>query len=490
MKLAAVVRVSQVGGRSGDTFHADEEQVEEIKRYAAAHRAEIIWMEPEMSVSGGAPIEERPPLLAAIEGVEAGDYDGIIVANLKRLSRSRSGYIIWDRVEAAGGMVVCAKENLDTSDSSGRRFRDYALADAVAEREEHAERHAKRREQTVKAGIWRPRKVPHGLRFAGPMVDGRYRGLARRLVPGDDAEDVRWAFRQKVAGTPITAIADKLGMTASGVRYLLRNRVYLGELRDGEYVNLTAYEPLVDVATFKAAQVRGPRPARSGDGPALLAGLIRCASCGHVMTRRKTPAAVYGCVTQHSGERCPAPASITAKLIDNYVEQIALRELERLSVTANPGPGVARAVEAFEHAKAELTAYMEIESVVNSRDAFIAGVRKREQDLEAERAALRAEQARQPVVPMTQTGADAWEMLDAGERNQLLRGLLAAVVVARAGGRGARVRLEDRVRVFAFGANVRFPQGRGGEAGGIVPIPLPDLDDPDVLSLPSGEDRT
>src|SRR4051812_12419767 len=91
-----------------DDFHADREQVATVEQYAAMHGATVEFMPPELSVSGGKPIEQRPSLLAAIEGVERGDFDGIVVAYLSRLTRSRSGLQIWERVEAAGGSIHCA----------------------------------------------------------------------------------------------------------------------------------------------------------------------------------------------------------------------------------------------------------------------------------------------------------------------------------------------------------------------------------------------
>jgi hypothetical protein len=59
---------------------------------------------------------------------------------------------------------------------------------------------------------------------------------------------------------------------------LLRNRIYLGELRYGSHVNTT--EAIVDRATWEAAQREAARlsPPRNGD-PFLLTGLIRCWSC-------------------------------------------------------------------------------------------------------------------------------------------------------------------------------------------------------------------
>jgi DNA invertase Pin-like site-specific DNA recombinase len=488
---AGIVRVSHVGTRGGDSLHADEEQVHEIDRYAAAVGARVEFMPPEMSVSGGRPIAERPSLQAAIEGVERGDYAGIVVAYLSRLSRSRSGLQIWERVERAGGRVHCAHEKLDTSTPNGRFIRDIHLANAVREREEHAERHDQRRRATVAAGIWRQHQTPRGYRFRGPAGEaGRFRGAARRLVPDDQADEVARAFRDRQAGTSMLELAGRLGMTPSGVRALLRNRVYLGELRDGDYVNPRAHAAIVDAPTFEAVQGARSRPPRSARGTALLAGLIRCSACGHVMSRRRAASVVYGCPTHHSGARCPSPAFVTASLVEAHVERIALAELDRVAVTAGEGQWLQRAQQRVEEAEAELRDYLRMVNLAGI-DVRVAAeaARERQQAVEAARDALRAERARSAVVPAGGSGRDVWPTLCADEKNALLRSLLSGVIVARAGGRGARTPLRDRVRVLAKGAAVRLPERRRGRALGIVPIALADLDGPDVLGMPSGEDR-
>lgn len=474
--------------RAGDdAFHADEDQVAAINRYAAG-RANVVFLPPELDVSGGAPIEHRPSLLEAILGVERGEYHGVVVANLKRLTRSRSGHLIWERVEGAGGRVHCARENLDTSTVSGRRMRDYSIADAVAEREEHSEQHAERRRKTVEAGVWRQKDPPLGYQFVGPAVDGRCRGQARKLVPSDRADDVRRAFRARAAGVPQVQIADRLGMTPSGARHLLKNDVYLGVLRDGDNVNAAAHPPLITRDEFDAAQRPTSRPPRSAGAvaPALLAGVIRCAGCGHVMTRKRTARVVYGCAEHHSGARCPAPASITAAIVDAYVEKIALAELERLSVSASDGNGVEVARRRLADAKDEMSAFLKFTSARD--EGFVEGRAIRREAIEAAELELRAELGRARVIPAGGSGADIWIDLDVREQNQLLRSLVHAVVVERAGGRGVQRPVEDRVRVLAHGSDVRLAERRGGAAAGIVPVRLPDFDDPDVLRVPSGED--
>jgi DNA invertase Pin-like site-specific DNA recombinase len=475
---AAVIRSSdRVKERQRvGTYRGDEDQVEAVERYAG-DRMRVEWLPPELDVSGGLPIDhpKRASLRRAIEGVENGDYAGIVVANLKRLTRSRDGYLIWERVEAAGGTVHCARERLDTSTAYGRRIRDHELADAVCEREEHAERHAARRAKTVERGMWRQRQTPRGLTFAGPPnADGKCHGIARTLVPGPDAEDVREAFRDRAAGVAMVTIAERLKMTPSGVRHMLANRVYVGELRDGSNVKLNAHEPLVTEAEFEAAQSKTARPPRSKemDGPALLAGIIRCASCGHIMSRKTTKQVLYGCAVHHSGGRCPKPANITTANVDAYIERIALAELDRLAVTSSEGHGVQRAEAAVADIQRRIkTAYkLAVAAGLDDTDTAdeLRELKAQEQDaLET----LRIERAREPSIPIRgKTGADVWGDCDATQRNVLLRSLLKAVIVAPAG-RGKRVPITDRVRVIAHDADFELPNGNTAEkAIGIVPM--------------------
>lgn len=470
--LAAVVRVSHMGARKAgaDDFHADTEQLEAVRRYAATLGATVEILPPELSVSGGKPIAERPSLRAAIEGVEAGQYDGIIVAYLSRLTRSRSGLEIWDRVERVGGRVYSAAENLDTSTPNGRFIRDVHLANAVREREEHVDRFANRRHHATAAGIWQRRQTPRGY-SRDPDT--------RRLVPNADADCVRKAFRDRAAGVPVGMIANDLAMTRGGAWALLRNRVYLGELRVGQEFNPAAHPPLIDAEMFEAAQMWQPRQPRRADGPALLAGIARCAGCGHSLTRAATKVPCYRCVVRHSGARCPAPAIIAVHLLEGYVEPIALRELARLSVTQTAGNAVEDARRALADTEAELAAYIQATAALDVA-MFAEGARQRQDAVTEAKAALHREIAKRPAIETT-TGAEAWDHLDATRRNAVLRGLLACVVVERSGGRGRIRPVAERVRVLRHGADVTLPTNSRSAGYGIVPIPLPDADDPSVL---------
>src|SRR5438552_3713828 len=85
-----VVRVSEKGDREDEHFHSPEVQIEAARRWAK-DRGERLAASPipEIDVSGKLPLSKRPGLLAAIEMIEAGQADQLVVAYFDRLVRSR-----------------------------------------------------------------------------------------------------------------------------------------------------------------------------------------------------------------------------------------------------------------------------------------------------------------------------------------------------------------------------------------------------------------
>jgi DNA invertase Pin-like site-specific DNA recombinase len=457
--------------------HADREQVEDVTAEAERMGVPLRLLPPELDVSGGVPLEDRPSLRKAVEGVEQGRYSGIIVSYLSRLGRSvREQLAVWDRVEQAGGRIVVVRERIDTSTPSGRYVRTILLANAERELEEYAERFENLRKWATAAGIWQRRQTPRGY-----MRDPD----TRRLVPDERADEVANAFARRGSGEPILAIAHDLEMTPAGVRMLLRNRVYLGELHVGRHVKLSAHPALVDEDTWLAAQrTRASRPPRSAEPVALLAGLVRCASCGHLMTRSRSGGQrMYGCPHHHSAGDCPGPASITLSILDEHVSSIARAELQRLNTrAAGDGRPLRSARQAVRDAELELAAYLEgVAAAGLSAGQYAEGARQRGQAVEEARERL----ARLLERERTKIDGDplkAWDEMSQAQRNRLLRSLIEAVIVVPVG-RGRRVPAGERARVVAHGSGL-VEQYRGGG----VPLPiralaLPDRDDPVVLGV-------
>lgn len=482
--LAGYRRVSHVGGRADDSFHSPSDQAEEIEAWARPRKLKVAMLEPELDAKGSD--ADRPIFRRAVEGVKAGEFSGVVVAYLSRAGRDlRLMLDLWAEVEAAGGNVFFARENIDASTPSGRLQRNLIASIAQHELEERREGFDRARRGAVEAGIWQRRQTPRGYR----------RAANRGLEPGERAGEVRALFADYLAGTPISQLAARVGMTSGGVRALLRNRVYLGELRVGKYVNERGHEPVVDATTFEAVQVElasRTRPARTFDGPALLAGLVRCASCGHVMTRsggiQAKGGPAYSCPTRHSREHCPTPAAIATRRIDPFVEEIAVAELAKLRITVQAGDTVARAQAALDLAKRDRDGFL---AALDGAGVDVEAVRReaatRQRAVDQAEETLRRESARAPILPQIRGGIETWSQLNAHERNRLLRHLLAAVIV-RPAGRGRRPPVSSRVRVIAAGIDLGLPSSAPERGNGIVPIWF-DSDADGVLGVSSGEDR-
>src|SRR6478735_7750854 len=84
-----VVRVSEKGDREDEHFHSPEVQTEAATRWAKDRGERLVASPiPEIDVSGRLPLSKRPGLLAAIEMIEAGRADQLVVAYFDRLVRS------------------------------------------------------------------------------------------------------------------------------------------------------------------------------------------------------------------------------------------------------------------------------------------------------------------------------------------------------------------------------------------------------------------
>lgn len=252
--------MSHVGGRAGEAFRSPGDQAAAIEGWAARRGERVVVLPAELDESGGR--RDRPVLERALAGIEEGEYRGLVVAYLSRASRSTRHLLeLWDRVEAAGGEVHAVAERLDASTPAGRLTRTMLAAIAEHELDLHRERFEGLRASATAAGIWQRRQTPRGY----------VRGADRRLEPDGDAGLVVSAFRARAAGAAIVDVARLLGMTPSGARQLLANRVYIGELRVGAHTNPAAHPALVEPGLFDAVQaLRRVRGARGGRAPALL----------------------------------------------------------------------------------------------------------------------------------------------------------------------------------------------------------------------------
>ena len=98
------VRVSENGDREDEHFHSPEVQIEAARRWAKDRGERLVASPiPEIDVSGRLPLSKRPGLLAAIEMIEAGRADQLVVAYFDRLVRLLKVQLeVIERVERDG----------------------------------------------------------------------------------------------------------------------------------------------------------------------------------------------------------------------------------------------------------------------------------------------------------------------------------------------------------------------------------------------------
>jgi DNA invertase Pin-like site-specific DNA recombinase len=471
------IRVSVVGGREGDSFRSPSDQEKSIRGKAAERGEPVEVLVPDLDAKGDDP--ERDTLMQGIEGVESGRYRGLIVPYLSRLSRrTRDTLDMWDRVKAAGGTILVVEGDLDSDKETPELRFQLTVLSAMDEMEHRraTERFARQRRSAVERGIWMSRVVPRGY-VKNPDT--------RRLELGPDWEEVRAkGFRAHAGRRSITDIAVDLGMTYTGAKRLLRNRVYLGELKDGEYVNTEAHPPLVTEEEWIAAQVWAPRKRRGGPPQhSLLQGLVRCASCGFSMTAGGQAAKrTYQCQGVSAAGRCPAPAGIQQRRLDEYVEPIALAEFAKLQTRAAEDPGHLDELRAAaRRAREELSGYLAAVSVADvGAEAFAEGARVRREAVDATEGKLAQALASASSTPDVDIVA-MWPKLSLELRTRALAGLIEAVVVTPSFRR--QLPAAERVLVLAAGAGVVVREHMAGHPRGILPIVFDDLDRELVLGV-------
>ena len=236
MRLFGYVRVSRVAGREGDTFISPTVQRERIEASAKAGGHTIVDVLVDLDQPGSK--YERPRFQEALERVEAGEADGIIVAALDRFARSvPDAAVALRRLEDAGAVLISVRDALDTSTPVGRFARTMMLALAELELDRIRENWATARDHAIARGVHISRVPPLGYR----------RGEDGRLEPDTKtARLVRELFRRRTAGTPLRELVsfldERLPRENGGawpvgtVTSILARRTYLGEAAAGDVV--------------------------------------------------------------------------------------------------------------------------------------------------------------------------------------------------------------------------------------------------------------
>ena len=349
-----VVRVSEQGDRDEESFHSPKAQLAKARLWSKGQGNRVVDAFEEIDVSGKLPLARRPGLLRAIEMVEAGEADHIVVAYFDRLVRSLKVQLeVIERVEQAGGEIYAIDHSRLTNGTAATRMSNNMMGAAFQYYAEvTGEKVAAARERVVARGVLPNSRISPGYVRGQDGVPVVERPKARIVVQ---------AFRRRDRGASLVEIqawlaANGIERSISGVESMLRSRMYLGEIHFGDLHN-HAHEPIIkDRALFERVQRRTVSRGRQAKSERLLArlGVLRCGTCASRMVINSSSGS-YRC-GDTSAKRCQRRAAVKA----DRVEEMVLHAVRAYSATADLHGRTSRrqqireADEAIERANADL----------------------------------------------------------------------------------------------------------------------------------------
>lgn len=445
------VRVSKLNGREGESFISPLVQREQINGWAAARGASVANVFEEFEESGGR--ADRPLLMEAVSRVECGLTDGIVVASLDRFGRSLlDGLAVIERIQSAGGSFVAVGDGFDLATDTGQLVMRIMLSIAEWELDRVRLQWSTARQRAVMRGLHTGRCPPVGYTH----------GEDRRLmVDRQVAVTIVEVFRRRAGGAThreLAELLDRRGIKAEGARWrpggvgqILRNRVYLGELRSGDFVNRAAHEAIVEEPAWHAAQTPSASRRKVRDRrPTMLGGLLRCAGCGLVLSTRTVlstngrPYRVYSCNGEAAAGACPARASILSNVVEPYIDGVFFGLLWAAERRAGENPRLVALEGRLDAARAETERYRDSPRALRvlGAERFAQGLSRR---VARERRLRLAVGVGRKQLGLSQERTVAqleasWPSLSIAERRAAISQVLDAAFVLR-GGRGAHERL-------------------------------------------------
>jgi len=257
--------------------------------WAQEHGHVIIHVTRDRNVSGAVEPAKRPELGPWLtDPAKLAQYDGIVAYDVSRLSRDYED-VPWLRkwAERNGKKLYVIKERLHWPDDRDGMLWAVSAERAYQERQDIKERTGRERDALRAAGKYAGGTVPWGYAVEGEKYD-------RRLVPTPEGRRaIPELFRRAIAGDTLMSICRWLESAgyqpATGelwhpktVSQMLRRKTYAGFQQDAEGNTLHRCEALVSLEDFERAGGELDKRATRGpatDQPALLAGLLRCATC-------------------------------------------------------------------------------------------------------------------------------------------------------------------------------------------------------------------
>ena len=301
LRCAVYTRVSTEHGLEQE-FNSLDNQREAAEAYVRSQAHEGWRLLPARYDDGGysGASMERPGLQRLLSDIKSGRTDIVVVYKVDRLTRSLADFAkLVELFDAHSVSFVSVTQAFNTTSSMGRLTLNVLLSFAQFEREVTGERIRDKIAASKRKGLWMGGVVPLG-----------YRVETRKLVVhSEEAETVRLIFERYLALGSLPALQQELrgrgvltrarthssGQVVGGVpltngplAYMLRNRMYLGEINHkgqshpGEHDAIIAPDLFASVQDTLSSNRNGHRRKRVASQALLLGRIFD--DRGHPMT--------------------------------------------------------------------------------------------------------------------------------------------------------------------------------------------------------------
>ena len=211
---------------------------------------------------------ERPALKRLLDEISKGQVDIVVVYKVDRLTRSLTDFArIVETFDNNNASFVSVTQAFNTTNSMGRLTLNVLLSFAQFEREVTGERIRDKIASSMARGIWMGGSIPKGYDLGDRRLD----------VNPIEAEQVRYIFKRYLELNSLISLAKNLDQNnirskrwtarsgkerggylydPSGLSYLLRNRIYLGQITHKDKSFPGEHDAIVDADLFQQVQDR------------------------------------------------------------------------------------------------------------------------------------------------------------------------------------------------------------------------------------------
>ncbi len=306
LRIAGYVRVSsQRQATEGDSLTAQQHEIEqEVEFRKRRENLQVESLEFYVDAGKSAKDQNRPQLQRLKRDIAAGKIDLVICFKLDRITRSLKDFVdLWALDAEHDVDVISLREKFDTSMPTGEAMVQLIMVFAQLERKMTAERTFSIMRDRADRGLWNGGHVL-GYRSKpddrGKLeIDAAAADIVRRIFDSFEELGSAGAVTRRLndLGIRYPTYRTRTDKTRGGNRFvkqkvigILRNPIYLGEIRWGDSVKEACHEPIITRQQFDRVQLqigkmlqRRMNLKKPKGRTYLLSGLLRCQCGAHMV---------------------------------------------------------------------------------------------------------------------------------------------------------------------------------------------------------------